>query len=57
MLMQSALMKADKNERVIEALIDVLRQAEELFKDQQQRESGLKLLQTAKGTLKKLVNS
>jgi len=57
MLMQSALMKADKNERVIESLIDVVRQAEELFKDQQQRESGLKLLQTAKGTLKKLVNS
>jgi hypothetical protein len=55
MLMQSALMKADKNEKIIDSLVDALRQAEDLLTDQRERDSGLKLIGTVISTLKKLI--
>lgn len=55
MLMQSALMTAGKSETVIESVVDAIRQAEDLIKDDQQKDSGLRLLGTVKATLRKLV--
>ena len=54
MLIQSTLMKRDKNEKVISAAIEVLIQVEDLIKAKRQVESGLKLLDSVKSTLRKL---
>jgi hypothetical protein len=53
-LMQSALMKRSKNEKVIESVIDAIQQAEDLIMSKQEQENGLKLLGAVKGTLNKL---
>ncbi len=54
-LMQSALMTTGRSEIVLEGVLDSIRQAENLIEDDQQKESGLKLLETIKSTLRKLV--
>ncbi len=55
MLMQMALVKRNLNEKVLSAVVDNLRQTEELLNDPKQRDHGLTLLQTVKAALKKLV--
>lgn len=53
-LMQTALMKRNRNEKVIETVIDTLAQAEDLLSAKHQVENGLKLIAAVKGTLGKL---
>jgi hypothetical protein len=55
MLMQSALRTVTRSETVIGTVLDALREAEELVKDEKQKESGLKLLESVKSTLRKQV--
>lgn len=57
MLMQSALTKVGKDERLLDSMIDALQEAETLINDQPQRESGLKLLETVKATLRKMATA
>lgn len=54
MLLQSVLTKKGRNEKVIESVLDALKQAEDLISSKRQTESGLKLLGTVKSTLSKL---
>src|ERR1041384_2214248 len=54
MLLQTVLLKKNKNEKVVETAIEVLQQAEDLIGSKRQVEAGLKLLTTVKGTLTKL---
>lgn len=55
MLMQLALVKRNKNEKVLGAVVENLRQAEELLNNPLRREQGLTLLGTVKSSLKRLV--
>ena len=55
MLMQLALMKRNKNEKVLGAVVENLRHAEEYINNPLRREQGLTLLGTVKASLKRLV--
>ena len=55
MLMQLALVKRNKNEKVLGAVVENLRQAEELLNNPLRREQGLTLLGTVKSSLKRLI--
>lgn len=55
MLMQLALVKRNKNEKVLGAVVENLRQAEEMINNPLRREQGLSLLGTVKSSLKRLV--
>ena len=55
MLIQCALLRRDKNQKVIEAVVDVLLEVEGLIKNQHRIQTGLNLLGTARETLSKLV--
>ncbi|MBI4663678.1 MAG: hypothetical protein HY735_33165 [Verrucomicrobia bacterium] len=56
MLMQSALSSAEKDKRVVEAIVNSIVQAEDLISDTQQRDSGFKQLENVKAILRKLGN-
>ncbi|MDQ1256607.1 MAG: hypothetical protein QG656_1205 [Candidatus Hydrogenedentes bacterium] len=55
MLMQLALLRKNKNEKVLGVVVDNLRQAEELITNPMSRDRGFTLLSTVKGTLKRLI--
>ncbi len=57
MLMQSVLTDAQKDGKVVATLVGSIRQAEDLIADEQQRDSGFKLLKSVGTTLKKLGGS
>lgn len=52
MLMQAAFMKKNSNEKVLEVVVNTLQQVEEIVR--RDREKGLALLQSVKGTLGRL---
>jgi hypothetical protein len=54
MLLQMVLMKRSRNEKVIEGILTVLKEAEEMIASQHRSETGVKLLAVVKGSLAKL---
>ncbi|MCF7765832.1 MAG: hypothetical protein K9N62_19355 [Verrucomicrobia bacterium] len=54
-LMQSALLSRNKNEKVLQTVIETLHQSEEMMKSTYKREQGLSLLQSVKKTLERMV--
>jgi hypothetical protein len=54
-LIQSVLMKKTKNEKVLGAIEEVLKEAEELIAHRYKVDAGLRMLQTAKAGLMKLM--
>ena len=55
MLMQLALVKRNRNEKILGALVENMRQAEDLLNNPINKDKGLALLDTVKATLKRLV--
>ena len=55
MLMQAAFMKRSSNEKIVEAIVNTLQQAEDVVR--RDRERGLALLQSVKQTLSRLAGS
>ena len=55
MLMQMALMKRNRNEKILGAIVENMRQAEDLLNNPINRDKGLALLGTVKASLKRLV--
>ncbi len=55
MLMQLALLRRNVNEKVLGAVVESIRQAEELLNNPLHRDRGLTMLGTVKTTLKRLV--
>ena len=53
-LLQAVLAKADYDPKIVETLVSSIRQVEDLIADDDQRDSGFKLLSTVRDTLKKL---
>jgi hypothetical protein len=56
-LIQSVLMKKSKNEKVLGAIEEILKEAEEMINSKFKAEAGLKLLETAKASLVKLLGN
>lgn len=56
-LMQLVLMKKNRNEKVVEAVLGTLAQAEDLIGNPLNREKGLALLGSVKQTLQKLIGT
>ena len=55
MLMQLALVKRNRNEKVLGAIVENIRQVEDLVNNPIDRDKGLALLETVKLTLRRLV--
>ena len=55
MLMQLALLKRNRNEKILAVLVGTLQQAEDMINNPLNRDKGLNLLQTVKATLRRLI--
>ncbi len=53
-LLQAVLAKADNDTKIVETIVSSIRQVEDLIADDDQRDSGFKLLGTVRDTLKRL---
>ena len=56
-LMQAVLDRADADSQSVEAIVSSIRAAEDMIADEQQRNSGFKLLANIRATLKRMANS